>query len=166
MNNFRGTGNYIGTVTDEFIAHRDAFANDLMLKKKISREEAIRRTDCEFIEWHQCQIDKRQTLFEGNDKFTHHFWDTTCVIDNNLDYKQNSQKGFKLSYFAYNNIVNEIVDFCPVWEWANRNFHKELYSGMKIGYDILVRVSRQYILENAVQAGVDEKGQPIYRVKI
>lgn len=156
-------GLHTGKPPADWIESRDIHVARVMKEEGISEEDAIRRWDCEFPEYHQSLIDPLQTLFEGNEKYTHHHFDTIDRDLENCDYKQNSRNGVHLSSFVYNCLKKGITNHIIVWEWADKNRHKRLYANEEVSYIILGAVPAQQVIKNAKQVGYDYKGRPKYR---
>lgn len=152
-----------GTVSAEFIEKRDVHVERIMREEGVKEEDAIRRWDCEFPEQHQSLIDPLQTLFEGNEKYTHHCFDTIDEELDNCDYKQNSQKGVHISSFIYDRCEDGTIDHIVVWEWANGNRHKRLYINDEVSYIVLGAVPAQQVIETAEIVGYDHRHRPKYR---
>jgi len=155
----------IGTFTTKppgkFIAHRD-YQVDRCTAKGDTRN-LYQRWDSEFPEWHQCSVDPKQTLFEGNQTLTHHAFDTIDEDYDNCDYKQYAQKGIHLSSYVYDMIVNGTTNHVIVWEWANGNRHNRLYENQEVSYTVLGAVPASYIIKTAKIEGYDSQGRPSYR---
>lgn len=154
-----------GVVPKEFIERRDVHVERVMREEGAKEDDAIRRWDSEFPEQHQSLIDPLQTLFEGNAKYTHHFFDTVDEELGNCDYKRYSQDGVHISSFIYDALLDGIIDHIIVWEWADRNRHKRLYINDEASYIVLGAVPAQQVIETAEIAGYDHKGRPKYRFK-
>ena len=124
-----------GVPDSTFIKNRD--------KKKDDYEAGIRGADCEFPEYHQGQVD---------DKQTNHL--TSIAIDNThtdlgvLDYKQFAKAGVKMESFTQEQIEKENINYIVVWRWSNNNRYKTLVEGESIGYEILEYVDAKWALEN------------------
>lgn len=154
-----------GFASEEFIERRDVHVERVMLEESVSEDAAIRRWDSEFPEHHQSLIDPLQTLFEGNDEYSHHCFDTIDEELGNCDYKQYAQAGVHISSFIYDRCKDGTIDHIIVWEWADRNRHKRLYINDEVSYIVLGAVPAQQVIETAEIAGYDHKGRPKYRFK-
>ena len=129
-------GHYKAVVTADFIKQRD---------KKIAEDfrtdvNPCFQWDCEFVEWHQCQIDPNQIMYDGYE------FDTIHTIYNNIDYKLYAKQGVKLSKYIQNQIINKTIDNIAVWKWT-LPYKKGLYINQIIEYDILGIVPAQQALK-------------------
>ena len=156
-------GLYTGKPSAIWIEKRDAHVERVMREEGASEEDAIRRWDCEFPEHHQSLIDPMQTLFEGNEKYEHHYFDTIDEELGNCDYKQYAKNGVHISSFIYDCLNKGITDHIVVWEWANGNRHKKLYINEDVSYILLGAVPAQQVIKTAEIVGYDCKGRPKYR---
>lgn len=147
----------------DWLEKRDNHVERVMREEGASEEDAIRRWDCEFPEYHQSLIDPMQTLFEGNEKYKHHCFDTIDKKLGNCDYKQYAQTGVHISSFIYGCLKKGIIDHIIVWEWANGNRHKRLYINEDVSYVVLGAVPAQQVIKTAKIVGYDDKGRPMYR---
>ena len=124
-----------GVPDSTFIKNRD--------KKKDDYEAGIRGADCEFPEYHQGQVD---------DKQTNHL--TSIAIDNThtdlgvLEYKQFSKAGVKMNSYTQKQIRENNIDYIVVWRWSDGNRYKTLVENEPIGYEILEYVDAKWALEN------------------
>lgn len=156
-------GEHTGTVSREFIEARDKHVIRIMREERIKEEDAIRRWDSEFPEQHQCTIDAKQTLFEGNDTHTHHAYDTIDEDYGNCDYKRYSKDGIHISSYIHERCVDGTIDHIVVWQWADRNIHKRLYENDEVSYIILGVVPASQVVKLAKIVGRDHRGRPKYR---
>ena len=118
-------GTYTGIVTAEFIKRRDIMVSQPNWKA------GIMGADAEFPEQHQAMIDLDQTLYEGWQ------YDTIHSEYGNVDYKQYSQAGVKISPAIKRVIEQGITDNLAIWKWSNGNRWVELKEGMEVSYNII-----------------------------
>jgi hypothetical protein len=148
-----------------FLTHRDNQVARCIAEgdNKKGIDDLYRRWDSEFPEWHQCFIDPKQTLFEGNETLPHHAFDTIDEDYDNCDYKIYAKKGIHLTNYIYNKIKEGTTDHVVVWQWADGNRHKRLYINEEVSYTILGVVPASYIIKTAKVEGYDKHGRPYYR---
>ena len=111
------------TISKDFIEHRNSIIE--------KRSAGIRGADSEFPEFHQCIVDKFQTLNEGWEYDTYH------EILGKIDYKQYSQAGVHISTHIQEQIKLGNIDMLGIWKWLPDNKWVELEEGMKVQYEIL-----------------------------
>jgi hypothetical protein len=152
---------FTGTVSAKFITRRDKKINEHRVKGDI--ENLVNRWNAEFPEHHQCMIDPDQTLFEGNEKYSHHEFDVIHKIYGNCDYKQFAIAGVRVSNYIMERIKNGTINHVIVWEWSNGNISPVLIENQEVSYTILGVVPASYIIETAEVAGQDKYGKNYYR---
>ena len=96
-----------------------------------SRNAGIRGADCEFPEYHQCQVDPCQTI---NPSWV---FDTVHTKLGNIDYKNFSKKGVHVSTAIQKQIIAGKIHYLGIWKWLPDNRWIELKEGMTVGYEIL-----------------------------
>ena len=124
-----------GTPDSTFIKNRD-------IKKEVY-EKGIRGADCEFPEYHQGQIDDKQTNYLESVEI-----DNTHTEYGVLDYKQFAQAGVHLSKFTQKQIKEGKINYIAVWKWPGNNQYKTLVEGESIGYEVLEYVPAKWALAN------------------
>lgn len=154
-------GTFTATVWPEFIIRRDGKINERIAVG--DTKNLYNRWDSEFPEQHQCMIDPKQTLFEGNAKFTHHAFDTIDEDYGNCDWKRYAKDGIHLTNYIYNRIKEGTTDHVVVWQWADGNRHNRLYENQEVSYIVLGVVPASYIIKTAKIDGYDNQGRPYYR---
>jgi hypothetical protein len=115
---------YKGIVTKEFIEQRN-----VKVAKDKNKKNPFFRWDSEFPEYHQVQIDKNQTLYEGFE------YDTVHAHLGNLDYKMYSKDGVHVSDYIKDKVDEGLIDYFVVWMWNKP--HEKLEEGMEVEYTIL-----------------------------
>lgn len=98
------------------------------------------RGACELPEYHQCDIDPKQKLYQPVGKERVRVADTTHDDYGNCDYKSDSKEGVKLSEFTQKNIENGKINTIVVWKWVNGPKYEYGYlvrPGQKLSYEIL-----------------------------
>ena len=117
---------YKGIPTKEFIEQRD---------EKIAVDNNPNpdfRWDSEFPEFHQAEIDPKQTIYEGFE------FDTIHEDLGNLDYKMYSQSGVHVSKYIQRQVAAGKIDKFVVWMWVKP--WEKLKEGMPVEYEILGQV--------------------------
>lgn len=94
-----------------------------------SRDNPYFFWDSELPEWHQCEIDPKQTMN------TSWHWDTVHEELGNIDYKLFSQAGVHVSDAIQRQVKEGNIDYFGVWMWATR--HQQLQEGVEVEYDLL-----------------------------
>ena len=126
---------YKGIPDSTFIKNRD-------IKKEVY-EKGIRGADCEFPEYHQGQVDDKQTNYLESVEI-----DNIHTKYRVLDYKQFAKAGVHLSQFTQNQIREGKINYIVVWKWADNNRYKTLVEGESVGYEILAYVPAKWALAN------------------
>lgn len=132
---------YMAKPSKDFIEYRDGKA----------KEWSPRRADAEYPEYHQQQIDPKQTKYTQNTYAADTIWEGHGVCD----YKQFAKAGFKISDNTQKSILNGTTQKIVVWRWSNGNRWDPLQEGKSVGYDIMGIVDAQEALDNSY---IDEKG--------
>lgn len=77
------------------------------------------RGTCELPEYHQCEVDPNQTLFESKHDNGYREADTVHKELGNLDYKIDSKEGVYLSESTEKNIKAGNINGILVWSWID-----------------------------------------------
>lgn len=126
-----------GTPDSTFIKNRDKNA------ESGDYDAGIRGADCEFPEYHQGQVDNKQTTYLDS-----------YVIDNThtdlgvLEYKQFAKAGVKMNSFTQEQIEKDNINYIAVWRWSDNNRYKTLVEGESISYEVLEYVPAKWALAN------------------
>lgn len=107
----------------EFISQRDAKV------KQDERDNPHFFWDSELPEWHQCEVDPKQTMYPG------WYFDTIHEDLGHIDYKLYSKAGVHVSKAIQNQVKTGNIDYFGIWMWANG--HKQLKEGVEVEYDLL-----------------------------
>lgn len=124
-----------GIVTQEFIDRRQK----RVVKDTRTDVNPYFQWDSEFVEYHQCQVDPQQKMYEGYE------YDTTHSEFGNLDYKMYSKTGVHVSQYIQKQIRKGLIDHLVIWKWTNG--YKQLYKGDEVEYNILGTVPANFILD-------------------
>ncbi len=101
-------------------------------KKMHDYEAGIRGADCEFPEYHQGQIDPKQTCHLKEIAI-----DTIHEDLGVMDYKQYAKKGVHIGKYTQEQIAKNVVKWIAVWKWGNNNRYETLEEGKSISYEVL-----------------------------
>lgn len=114
--------------TREFITQRD-----VKIKADKNQKTAPFRWDAEAVEWHQCDIDPKQTMYEG--------WQYDANHDDlgHVDYKMYSKEGVHVSKAIQLEISKGNIDTLVIWQWT-LPWRGPLKVGIPVDYDILGQV--------------------------
>jgi hypothetical protein len=119
--------------SEEFIRRRDA---------KIAADKnpatAPFRWDSEAVEWHQCEIDPKQTMNES------WHYDTNHEVLGHVDYKMYSKAGVHVSTHIQKQIAEGNIDTLVIWMWVKP--WEPLKVGMPVEYEILGQVKAKDVL--------------------
>ncbi len=115
---------YFGKPDSVFIKQRN--------EKKDKYTQGIRGADCEFPEYHQGQIDPKQTCHLKEMAI-----DTIHEDLGVIDYKQYGKDGVHISKTPKELIEKNIVKWIAVWKWSNNNRYETLEEGKSISYEVL-----------------------------
>ena len=126
-----------GTPDSTFIKNRDKNVESGQY------DAGIRGADCEFPEYHQGQVDDKQTTHLDS-----YIIDNTHTDLGVLEYKQFAKAGVKMKSFTQKQIRENKIDYIVVWRWSNNNRYKTLVEGESIGYEILEYVDAKWALAN------------------
>ena len=114
--------------TQEFITQRNA-----KIKADKNQKTAPFRWDAEAVEWHQCDIDPKQTMYEG------WHYDTNHDDLGHVDYKMYAKAGVHVSEAIQRQIREGNIDTLIVWQWT-LPWRDPLKEGMPVDYDILGQI--------------------------
>ena len=120
---------YSYTPTKEFIDRR----NDQVREDDRDDVNPYFQWDSEAPEWHQSDIDPKQTRYEGYE------YDTDHEDLGHCDYKMYSKAGVKLSPYIQKQINEGNIDTLIIWKWCDR--YKQLEEGIPVDYEIVGHVN-------------------------
>lgn len=121
-------------VTQEFIDRRQ----ERVSKDTRTDVNPYFQWDSEFVEWHQCQLDPQQTMYEGYE------FDTIHTKFGRVDYKLYAKKGVHVGRWIQKQIMEGLIDHLVIWKWTHG--YKRLYKGDEVEYDILGTVPASFVL--------------------
>ena len=104
------------------------------------------RGACELPEYHQCEVDPNQVLFESTHSNGYREADTVHLKWGNLDYKIDSKEGIYISESTEKNIKNGIIDAILVWSWVDWPT-PEMKVGDKVSYKVKGLIDGQEVLD-------------------
>ena len=119
--------------TKEFIKQRDA-----KIRADKKPENAPFRWDAEAVEWHQVEIDPKQTMNES------WHYDTNHEDLGHVDYKMYAQAGVHVSDKIQEQIRKGNIDTLTVWMWVKP--WEPLKEGVPVEYEILGHVDAKEAL--------------------
>lgn len=99
------------------------------------------RWDSEFVEFHQANVDKFQTLYDGYEYDTYH------EILGAVDYKMYSKSGVHVSEYIQKQIKVGKIDQLGIWMWSKR-WLGPLEENQVVEYDILDYVDAKEALKH------------------
>ena len=108
--------------------------------------------DSEFVEHHQCKVDKFQILYDGYE------YDTIHEHLGNIDYKlyRGSDGTFHVSEYIQRQVKAGIIDMFGIWTW-NGGYKGPLEEGQTVEYTVLDYVDAKQALQF-----IDEKNRIPY----
>lgn len=122
-------------VSKEFINRRQLRVN----KDKRNDVNPYFQWDCEFVEFHQCEVDPQQTVYKGYE------YDTVHEEFGNLDYKLYSKAGVHISPYIQRQIRKGLIDHLVIWRWENG--YKQLTEGAEVEYNIIGTIPAKFVLD-------------------
>lgn len=130
--------NFKGKVDKAFVERRD----QLVAEDKRSDIDPYFQWDSEFVEYHQCKVDKFQTRYDGYE------YDTIHEHLGNIDYKlyRSSDGTFHVSEYIQRQVKAGIVDMFGIWMWNGR-YKGPLEEGQSVEYTIIDYVDAKQALE-------------------
>jgi hypothetical protein len=99
------------------------------------------RWDSEFVEFHQANVDKFQTLYDGYEYDTYH------EILGAVDYKMYSKSGVHVSEYIQKQIKVGKIDQLGIWMWS-KPWLGPLEENQVVEYDILDYVDAKEALKH------------------
>ena len=130
--------NFKGKVDKAFVERRD----QLVAEDKRSDIDPYFQWDSEFVEYHQCKVDKFQTRYDGYE------YDTIHEHLGNIDYKlyRSSDATFHVSEYIQRQVKAGIVDMFGIWMW-NGGYKGPLKEGQSVEYTVLDYVDAKQALQ-------------------
>lgn len=122
-----------GIPSAKFIRQRDEkVSND-------DRDNPYFFWDSEFPEWHQCEIDPKQNMYDD------WHYDTVHEDLGNIDYKLYSKAGIHVSRYIQDIIKQGYIDHLGIWTWDKG--HRLLEEGVEAEYTLIGYVPAKLALD-------------------